>query len=134
MAKKDSIAENGVNFEDLGITEMEVDRVELDARGAFQITRYRMDSKTKYNKELGGILKIDGYDIATGAPMKYRTTSTVIISAIKEIADKVGCKLHQDSETKIDWYVFVKPVNVSGFEWKKTENGKYLKIVVPLKQ
>jgi hypothetical protein len=134
MAKKDSIAENGVNFEDLGITEMEADRVELDVRGAFQITRYRMDSKTKYNKELGGILKIDGYDIATGEPMKYRTTSTVIISAIKEIADKVGCKLQTDSETKIDWYVFVKPVNVSGFEWKKTENGKYLKIVVPLKQ
>ena len=134
MANKKTITENGVNFEDLGITEMEADRVELDARGAFQITRYRMDSKTKYNKDLGGILKIDGYDIATREPMKYRTTSTVIISAIKEIADKVGCKLHQDSETKIDLYVFVKRVNVSGFEWKKTENGKYLKIVVPLKQ
>lgn len=134
MAKKDSIVENGVNFEGLGITETESDRVELDVRGPFQITRYRMDSKTKYNKELGGILKFDGYDIATGEPMKYRTTSTIIIPAIKEIAEKVGCKLHQDNETKIDWYVFVKPVNVSGFEWKKTENGKYLKITVLVKQ
>jgi hypothetical protein len=134
MANKKAIVENGVNFEDLGITEMEADRVDLDARGAFQIIRYRMDNKTKYNKELGGILKIDGYDISTGEYVKYRTTSTVIIGAIKEIADKVGCKLQTDSETKIDWYLFVKPVNVAGFEWKKTENGKYLKIVVPLKQ
>ena len=39
--------------------------------------------------------------------------------------NSVGCKLHQDNETKIDWYVFVKPVNVSGFEWKKTEEVNF---------
>jgi hypothetical protein len=38
------------------------------------------------------------------------------------------------NEIMKNWYVFVKPVNVSGFEWKKTENGKYLKITVPVKQ
>ena len=78
-------------------------------------------------------MKFDGYDIVTGEYVKYRTTSTVLISAFKEIAEKVGCKLQADSESKIDWYQFIKPVNIAGFEWKKTENGKYLKIVVPIR-
>jgi hypothetical protein len=129
MVKQEkTIAENGVDFGTLGIVETEVDRFELDERGPFQITRFRLDPNTQYNKELGGILKFDGIDIATGQEVKYRTTSTVITGNFKTISDKVGVKEQDDAETGITWSILIKPVNVKGFEWKKTKNGKYLKI------
>lgn len=122
----------GVAFESLGIgPEMEPDRMELDARGPMQIIRYRIDTKTKYHEEGNdakqGILKFDGFDIATGELVKYRTTSGVIIKNMKEISQKVGAKL-QDIDDH-EWFIFIKPINVQGFEKKKTDKGTYIRFV-----
>lgn len=121
------IDKNAIDFDNLGISEQEDDRYELDARGPIQIMRFRMDDKTKYNKELGGLLKFDGYDIATGNYVKYRTTSTVITQGMKEIAEKVGVKKQTDDKTKIEWSYLIKPVNIHGFTKKRTANGEYIK-------
>lgn len=126
---------SGVRYADLGISmEMEDDRLELDTRGSMQIIKYRVDTRTQYyDRETGqgGILKFDGFDTTTGAPVKYRTTSRVILSNFAAIAEKVGVT-EQEDEKENTWYVFLKPVIVGGFEKVKSAikgRNPYIKII-----
>ena len=127
--------DSGVRYADLRIgAEMEDDRFELDSRGPMQITRYRVDTRTQYyDRETGqgGILKFDGFDVASGAPIKYRTTSRVILSNFVVIAEKVGVS-EQEDEKENKWFIFLKPVNIGGFEKVKSSikgRNPYIKIL-----
>ena len=127
-------AEKGLNFDELGIgSEVESDRIELDEMGPVQLHRYRIDTKTKWFKEGDanklGILKFDGVT-ESGESIKCRTTSKVIIQGFFELDAKVGSKI-QDINGN-EWNIFVKPINIHGFEKKRTESGSYIRFKNPL--
>ena len=111
-------SEEATDLAELGITtNLELDRYQLDERGPMQLIRFRIDINTKYHdKETGegGILKLDGVDIATKTPIKYYSTSKIITGQILKIADKVGVKM-QDING-VDWQVLRSPVNLLGFD------------------
>lgn len=136
MVTKQKDLELGVDFSTLGIgQDIETDRFELDERGAMQITRFRIDIRTQYyqkdNPDKRGILKFDGFDIATGERIKYRTTSSVIINNFDALLDKVRGAEQQDENGNI-WTIFKTPINITGFVKVKSAikgHNPYLKIV-----
>ena len=108
-----------VKFSELGIGQtFEPDRYNLEARGAMSLMRFFVDTKTQYydktTKE-GGILKFNAVDIATGEPVKYFTTSKVMIEMFNKIAEKVGYKEEQDESGNV-WNVFKEYVDIDGIE------------------
>jgi hypothetical protein len=132
---KSSVKEEGIDFESLGIGQIqEPDRMQLDERGAMQITRIRFDYKTKYwnEKEQKGtpIVKFDGFDIATGERVKYFTLSSVIYKTMNDILMNVGAIIQKD-ENGVEWSILKKPINIAGFEKVSTGvrgQNPYLKI------
>lgn len=128
--------QTGISAKTLGIGNViEDDRFELDARGAIQLIRFRIDTQTQYyNRETGegGILKFDGFDIATGQAVKYRTTSKVQIGNFLAIKEKVGSKPFED-ENGIVWQEFLSPVDIDGFEKVKSSvkgHNPYIKMIL----
>lgn len=126
--------EEGTDFETLGIVGIqESDRIQLDTRGAMQITKFYFDYKTKYWNEIlktgTPIVKFNGFDIATGEPVKYFTLSSVIYKNFLEVLLTYPNVIKKD-ENQIEWYVFKKPLNIKGFEKVETGDGKnpYIKI------
>lgn len=126
----------GVSFKDLGIGQtIESDRLSLDARGAMQITKYLIDTKTQYydkNTGEGGILKFNAFDTATGEPVKYYTTSKVLIENFKSMSEVVGFKEEQDENGQV-WNVFKEGVDIDGIEMipSKVKGHKpYPKIII----
>lgn len=109
----------GVKFGDLGIGQVqEADRFSVDKRGAFQITEFCIDTKTQYYDKAtntGGILKFNGFDIATGESQKYYTTSKVMIENFNKLAEVVGYKEITD-DNKVVWNRFKQPVDIDGIE------------------
>lgn len=135
MATKQKELEQGVDASTLLLGSMETDRLELDARGAMQITQFRVDTKTKYyNKTtgLGGILKFDGFDMATKQRVKYRTTSLVVLSTFEEFKKVVGT-VPQEDENKNIWQIFKMPINIKGFEKIESDtvgHNPYIKTIL----
>jgi hypothetical protein len=133
MSKKE--IENGVDYESLGLGQVqEPDRMQLDERGAMQITRIRFDYKTKYWNEKtqtgSPITKFDGFDIATGERVKYFTLSQVIYKNFSDILASVGATVQKD-EMGNEWHILKKPINIKGFEKVSTGvrgQNPYLKI------
>ena len=117
----------GVKYSGLNLQNNETDRFRLDERGAMQITKFRIDTKTKWfeagNPEKRGVLKFDGFDIATGEPVKYFTTSKVIFSAIDELMEVIGEKEEVIDNQK--WMVFISPVDIDGIEMVSTGVKNY---------
>lgn len=132
---KNNKLETGKDFESLGIAGIqEPDRMQLDERGAMQITRIRFDYKTKYwnEKEQKGtpITKFDGFDIATGERVKYFTLSSVIYKNMNDIMVAVGVSIHKDEQGN-EWNILKEPVNIKGFEKVSTGvrgQNPYIKI------
>ena len=112
----------GIKYSSMNLQSNETDRFPLAERGAMQIVKYRIDTKTKWyerdNPDKRGIMKINAIDIATGAPVKYFTTSKVIFSAIDELTEIVGVKEIVDE--KIAWMVFNTPIDIDGIEMVST--------------
>src|SRR5512137_1341036 len=133
MAKKE--IEDGVDYTSLGLGQVqEPDRMQLDERGAMQITRIRFDYKTKYwnEKTQSGtpITKFDGFDIPTGERVKYFTVSSVIYKSMSDILIAVGSTVQKD-ELGNEWNILKKPINIKGFEKVSTGvrgQNPYLKI------
>lgn len=133
MAKKE--IEDGVDYTSLGLGQVqEPDRMQLDERGAMQITRIRFDYKTKYwnEKTQSGtpITKFDGFDIPTGEQVKYFTVSSVIYKSMSDILVAVGSTVQKD-ELGNEWNILKKPINIKGFEKVSTGvrgQNPYLKI------
>jgi hypothetical protein len=124
-SKQDNKSEvkKGVKYSGLGIGQsQEADRYSLDARGAMQITKFRIDTKTKWFEENNpakrGILKFDGIDIATGSPVKYYTTSKVMFSSFDELNEVVGATLKCIDD--VNWMVFDTPIDIDGIEMIST--------------
>jgi len=132
---KNAVIKDSVNFDELGIGQnQETDRIQLDERGAFSITKIRFDYKTKFwndvDKTGTPITKFDGFDIATGELVKYYTVSGVIYKSMAEILSAVGATIAKD-ENNVEWSVLKKAVNVGGFEKVSTGvrgQNPYLKI------
>jgi hypothetical protein len=128
MVVKSKNVDDNVDFEKLGIAgAQELDRMQLDERGAMSITRIRFDTKTKYDTP---ITKIDGFDIATGERVKYFTLSKVIYQQMNDIIKAVGATLQID-ENNNEWNILNKGVNIKGFEKVSTGvrgQNPYLKI------
>lgn len=137
MAKQTSFKDEGVNFESLGISNQvqEPDRMQLDARGAMQITRIRFDYHTKYwnDKSKTGtpIIKFDGFDWTTGERVKYFTLSSVLYKTFTDLMLKVGVTIQKDDQGN-EWSILKNAVNVGGFE--KVGVNKYIKIVPFVKE
>ena len=133
MAKKE--IESGIDYESLGLGQVqEPDRMQLDERGAMQITRIRFDYKTKYWNEKtqtgSPITKFDGFDVATGERVKYFTLSQVIYKNFSDILVAVGSTVQKD-EMNNEWHILKKPINIKGFEKVSTGvrgQNPYLKI------
>lgn len=127
MAVVNQKVKAGVKYSGLNLQNNEADRFRLDGRGAMQITRYRIDTKTKWfeqgNPDKRGILKFDGFDIATGEPVKYFTTSKVIFSAMDELSEVIGVK--EEAVDNQKWLVFITPVDIDGIEMVSTGVKNY---------
>lgn len=109
----------GVDYDSLGLGgEYEEGRDELMECNALQLTRFRIDTKTRfYNHQTkeGGILKFDGFDSTTKKPVKYRTTGKTMISQFMRLLEKVT-GYEQVDEKGIVWIYFKIPVNIAGIE------------------
>ena len=70
--------------------EMETDRQQLKEGEFFIITDVIIVPSKKYNK----IGKINGYDLITKAPLKYRTTSETICGQIENMIKSIGADDH----------------------------------------
>ena len=95
----------------------EEDRLELVAGARFRISDIVLDTQTKY----GEIVRINGTDLETGLPVKYRTTSKVIAGQAKELLANRGS---EDGHFRI-------PIDVQVFSRKSTQNREYITLGDP---
>lgn len=127
-----------VKFSTLGIGSIqESDRFPLDERGAMSITAIRFDYRTKYwNESLKTgtpVVKFNGVDSATNAPVKYFTLSSVIYKNFLDIINTVGSDV-ETNEKGEEWHILKIPVEIDGFQKVSTGvrgHNPYIKIVTP---
>lgn len=97
----------------------EPDRYPLQAGIRFVITDFVITDSRKYGP--GTIAKINGYDLITRQPLKYRTTAKKVVDTLKQLEIAAG----KDDSGKLK--VEVK-VLVASY---KSDNGTGLELVDP---
>jgi len=95
----------------------EKDRYPLQAGIRFVITDFVLSNSKKYGPE--SIAKINGYDLITRQPLKYRTTAKKVITTLKALKEAAGVddlgKLKQEVKVLVASY---KSENGTGLEFQ----------------
>jgi len=95
----------------------EEDRLELVAGVRVRISDLVIDTQTKY----GEIIRINGTDMDTGAPVKYRTTSKVVAGQAKDLLANRGSG---DGHFRV-------PIDVQVYSRKSNQNREYIALGDP---